>query len=66
MTGFEPGSSQIISDRSANCATTTSPSFHLLVDCFFLLFVNFVWPINFESQQVENISTSFLLQNDAF
>ena len=24
MTGFEPGSSGIVSDRSANCATTTS------------------------------------------
>ena len=24
MTGFEPGSSRIVSDRSANCATTTS------------------------------------------
>ena len=24
MTGFEPGSSCIVSDRSANCATTTS------------------------------------------
>ena len=25
MTGFEPGSSGIESDRSANCATTTAP-----------------------------------------
>ena len=25
MTGFEPGSSGIVGDRSANCATTTSP-----------------------------------------
>ena len=24
MTGIEPGSSGIVSDRSANCATTTS------------------------------------------
>ena len=24
MTGFEPGSSGVVSDRSANCATTTS------------------------------------------
>ena len=24
MTGFEPGSSDIVGDRSANCATTTS------------------------------------------
>ena len=30
MTGFEPGSSGIVSDRSANCATTTS-----LIDIFF-------------------------------
>ena len=25
MTGIEPGSSGIVSNRSANCATTTSP-----------------------------------------
>ena len=30
MTGFEPGSSGIVSDRSANCATTT--------------FNYFIWP----------------------
>ena len=29
MTGFEPGSSGIGSDRSANCATTTAQQFYL-------------------------------------
>ena len=29
MTGFEPGSSGIGSDPSANCATTTAPRFVL-------------------------------------
>ena len=32
MTGFEPGSSGIVGDRSANCATTTSQQrFFLLI-----------------------------------
>ena len=30
MTGFEPGSSGIGRDRSANCATTTAPVMQLL------------------------------------
>ena len=31
MTGFEPGSSDIGSDRSANCATTTALEFYFSV-----------------------------------
>ena len=31
MTGFEPGSSGIVGDRSANCATTTSQNFSISV-----------------------------------
>ena len=31
MTGIEPGSSGIKSDRSANCATTTAPAFLLFI-----------------------------------
>ena len=38
MTGFEPGSSGIGSDRSANCATTTAPPEH-------------VWHPNMENQR---------------
>ena len=30
MTGFEPGSSGIVGDRSANCATTTSLTYFTL------------------------------------
>ena len=32
MTGFEPGSSGIVSNRSANCATTTSLDVAQLVE----------------------------------
>ena len=39
MTGFEPGSSGIISDRSANCATTTSQIILNLL-CLIFVFVN--------------------------
>ena len=38
MTGFEPGSSGIASDRSANCATTTSQC-KVLVNFFHLISV---------------------------
>ena len=34
MTGFEPGSSGIVSDRSANCATTTSHGGAILLYSF--------------------------------
>ena len=37
MTGIEPGSSGIVSDRSANCATTTSQKFKLTL-CIELTF----------------------------
>ena len=42
MTGFEPGSSGIVSDRSANCATTTSQQVKLL--CNSVLFVTVGYP----------------------
>ena len=41
MTGFEPGSSDIGSDGSANCATTTAPSaqevFKMIINFVFML-----------------------------
>ena len=37
MTGFKPGSSGIGSDRSANCATTTTLTFESLQLFFFNL-----------------------------
>ena len=47
MTGFEPGSSCIVSDRSANCATTTSQLKYLFVSHSFSLNPSFFLSISF-------------------
>ena len=53
MTGFEPRSSRIISDRSANCATTTSQ---------FLSFLLFVYS-SLLNRQLDNISNTHIISH---
>ena len=53
MIGFEPGSSRIVSDRSANCATTNSQ---------FLSFLLFVYS-SLLNRQLDNISNTHIISH---